>query len=715
MECNKEEALRAKDIAETRMQKNDFTGALRIAQKAQHLFPELANMAHMLAVCEVHCSAQKKAFGSEVDWYAILQVEKTVDETTLKKQFRKLALLLHPDKNKFPAAEAAFKLIGEANRVLSDWESRSSYDVKCRKPVIFHSSHAPKPPSHQQMPWSGSGSKQESRPPHFHPVVPGSDGKLHGASGYPQTHLGTFWTRCSSCHHMFEYLRHFKGKSLHCQSCGAAFDAHEWCEPDFGQNVQHGQSASHSTFTTVQFSQPDACNKGASSSSMQSENASRRTDGAKGTADSSQNGSDTGKSNPGTGEKYPFGSFSWQKQRVFAKKNLDNEVNFVRPPKRAKSHGAIPVDKRSENPHGKHDPKCDEARGLVRCPDPEFNNFDKLRNNFSADQIWACYDEDGMPRYYAQIKKVLCPGFRLQFVWLEYVPKSDAEHDWSSKKLPIACGYYKMGRAEETEGRLMFSHRMDYVKLQNKSRERIHCIVYPRKGEIWAMSKNWDISWMSDPKKHLPRRYEYVEVLSDFEEDLGVRVACLHRLLGFVSLYKRVDEGNDCENAFYQIPPNEKYRFSHQVPSFKMTGKERADVPSGSVELDPTSLDLNELHDSLEKDRAKMRFHGTKLDCSLGSKMSNSGKNSREDRKVVMGLSAQFLVRKLNPEPGRTLLDKFSANKGKYNVTAAGGASHNVSRPSTSSSCFNVQSVSTKEDPAKSKKGVQRLRAFIKD
>ncbi|KAI4379022.1 hypothetical protein MLD38_016428 [Melastoma candidum] len=640
MECNKEEALRAKDIAETRMQKNDFSGALRIAQKAQHLFPELENITNMLAVCEVHCSAQKKVFGTEFDYYAILQVEKTVNETTLKKQFRKLALLLHPDKNKFAGAEAAFKLIGEANRVLSDRESRSSYDIKCRKSVVFHSSHAPKPPAHQQMPWSGArnhngtGSKQESRPPHFQPVVPGGDGKLYGSSGYPQTHRGTFWTSCSSCHLGFEYLRHFKGKSLRCQSCGAAFDAHEYCPPDYGQNFQHGQSASRTTFTTVEFSKPDACNKGASSSSTQFENGSQRTDGAKGTAKSSLNGSDTGQSNAATSGKYPFGRSSRQKQRVFAKKNLDSRDDFLRPPKRVKSHGATPVDKGYENPHGKHDSKFDEAGGLVRCPDPEFHNFDKLRNNFSADQIWACYDEDGMPRYYARIKKVLSPGFRLQFVWLEPVPKSEAEHDWSSKKLPVACGYYRMGRAEETEDPFMFSHRMNCVKLKNKSRERVvQCTIYPRKGEIWAMFRNWDMSWMSDPKKYLPHRYEYVEVLSDFEEDLGVKVACLRRLLGFVSLYKRVDEGNDGKGASYQIPPNEKYRFSHRVPSFKMTGKERADVPSGSVELDPASLDLDELQDSVEKDCARMRFHGTKLDCNLGSKMSNSGKNSGEDRK----------------------------------------------------------------------------------
>ncbi|VVB17487.1 unnamed protein product [Arabis nemorensis] len=50
----------------------------------------------------------------------ILQVEPDADESTIKKQYKKLALHLHPDKNKFPGDESAFKLIGEAKRVLLD-------------------------------------------------------------------------------------------------------------------------------------------------------------------------------------------------------------------------------------------------------------------------------------------------------------------------------------------------------------------------------------------------------------------------------------------------------------------------------------------------------------------------------------------------------------------------------------------------------------------
>ncbi|KAA3468606.1 Chaperone DnaJ [Gossypium australe] len=130
MECNKEEAIRARGIAEHKMKNDDFEGAKRLALKAQKLFPELENIAQLLAVCNVHHCAKLKLNGSEMDWYGILQLDRSANKSSIKKQYRKLALLLHPDKNKFAGAEAAFKLIGEANAVLADQTKRSLYDMK---------------------------------------------------------------------------------------------------------------------------------------------------------------------------------------------------------------------------------------------------------------------------------------------------------------------------------------------------------------------------------------------------------------------------------------------------------------------------------------------------------------------------------------------------------------------------------------------------------
>jgi len=63
------------------------------------------------------------------DFYAVLGVKKDVTAPELKKAYRKLARLHHPDSNPGnAAAEARFKEISEANAVLSDSAQRTEYD-----------------------------------------------------------------------------------------------------------------------------------------------------------------------------------------------------------------------------------------------------------------------------------------------------------------------------------------------------------------------------------------------------------------------------------------------------------------------------------------------------------------------------------------------------------------------------------------------------------
>ncbi|KAL3519816.1 hypothetical protein ACH5RR_017965 [Cinchona calisaya] len=65
-----------------------------------------------------------------VDYYKILQVDKSAKDEDLKKAYRKLAMKWHPDKNpnNKKEAEAKFKQISEAYEVLSDPERRAIYD-----------------------------------------------------------------------------------------------------------------------------------------------------------------------------------------------------------------------------------------------------------------------------------------------------------------------------------------------------------------------------------------------------------------------------------------------------------------------------------------------------------------------------------------------------------------------------------------------------------
>lgn len=64
-----------------------------------------------------------------IDYYKILEIDKTADEKEIKKSYRRLARKYHPDKNQGNAeSEKKFKQINEAYEVLSDAEKRKKYD-----------------------------------------------------------------------------------------------------------------------------------------------------------------------------------------------------------------------------------------------------------------------------------------------------------------------------------------------------------------------------------------------------------------------------------------------------------------------------------------------------------------------------------------------------------------------------------------------------------
>ena len=63
------------------------------------------------------------------DYYEILGVERGAQPEQIKKAYRKLAHLYHPDKNPGDSeAEARFKEAAEAYEVLSNPEKRANYD-----------------------------------------------------------------------------------------------------------------------------------------------------------------------------------------------------------------------------------------------------------------------------------------------------------------------------------------------------------------------------------------------------------------------------------------------------------------------------------------------------------------------------------------------------------------------------------------------------------
>ncbi|XP_027367600.1 uncharacterized protein LOC113873604 [Abrus precatorius] len=676
MDCNKDEAVRARQIAESRMQRGEFVEALKFATKAKSLYANVENIAQIIAVCQVHNAAHNKLFGSDMDWYAILQTEGLADEATVKKQYRKLALLLHPDKNKFAGAEAAFKLIGEANGVLSDQVKRSLYDMKFKASVRVAAPKTPLHPSNENVFATKNHGNATNYQKGFY---------SNPASSNQQSELSTFWTSCQHCNTKYQYYTHVVNATLRCQKCLKAFKAHAF---------SFGYQGVTLVYTTVNIKKErpthghpkPACNpvsikkcdtgvgglcKGEESkdgcvpASKAMESQSSKNVGSKRVRQSAPDARES--SNAGKGDDVKDGNVrendvdpsrlnvrrsSRQKHHVsyMETSDVDDFQGPLKKPQQSGSFDANEVEKENvpagggsssnnnpagaidqstevrnkvSNPHeetsscNKSKVKQSHAQGekvsesdfdlrtseeencsplnsnvcsspeIIHCPDADFNDFekDKAEGCFAVNQLWAIYDTaDAMPRFYALVKKVTSP-FKLQINWLEPDPDDECEIDWNDADLPIGCGKFKLGGSQKTTDRSMFSHQMQCVKGSGKR----SYLVYPCKGETWAIFRDWDIKWSSNLENYLGHDFQYVEIISDFAENVGIEVAYLRKVEGFVSLFQKMKNGVN----LFRVQPNELYRFSHRIPSYKMTGNERKGVPRGSFELDPAALHTN--------------------------------------------------------------------------------------------------------------------------
>lgn len=209
------EAERLLGISAKFLETRDLNGAREFALLAQDREPLLDGSDQILAIIDVLTVADKHSNNSRVDWYSILQIEGRIhDADLIKRNYRRLALLLHPDKNKYPSAETAFKLVTEAWAVLSDEEKKCNYDSKLNVELAPNSA-APSQFRHQQnkLPVrrstraaAGAGTSHS----------PGSQ----GGGARTQTR---FWTACPYCYILYQYPTDYVDCCLRCQKCRRAF------------------------------------------------------------------------------------------------------------------------------------------------------------------------------------------------------------------------------------------------------------------------------------------------------------------------------------------------------------------------------------------------------------------------------------------------------------------------------------------------------------
>ncbi|EOA23085.1 hypothetical protein CARUB_v10003867mg [Capsella rubella] len=252
MECNKDEARRAMDIAERKVSENDYFGAKKFVNKAQVLYPDLV----------------------EADWYRVLGVEPLADDDALKRQYKKLALLLHPDKNRFKGAEGAFKLVSQAWCLLSDKVKRSAYDQK-RK--LKKAKKPPNPPHNVNQDARGgvdtsaratSDKPKPPKPPKPHKPASSYEHQNVRDYVYPSPKARSykhapartdsfeqvkdnmwFWAKCNRCKTQCQYLAPYcHYKTIHCQNCGQDFIATQTMKPvNYSSSPQQQQQQNRAT------------------------------------------------------------------------------------------------------------------------------------------------------------------------------------------------------------------------------------------------------------------------------------------------------------------------------------------------------------------------------------------------------------------------------------------------------------------------------------
>ncbi|XP_004229298.1 uncharacterized protein [Solanum lycopersicum] len=645
MDCNKEEAIKARGMAEVMMRNRDFVGAKKFASKAQKLFPDLENITQMVSICEVHCSAEKTSFGNEKDWYSILKVEPTADDALIRKQYRKFALLLHPDKNKFPGAADAFSLIGEAISVLLDGPKRT----------LYNSRHIPS--GRFQVPMQHKSCQPDTRK--HHKVT---------QSGAPESEP-TFWTICPCCSIKYKYHKTFLNQLLRCPNSKKSYRGYEVNDSVATPGTSRSQPTSSQkkgadeTLARNSFIQPEFPSEVSQESNRngKSDNAYRKMNKEGLSGEYKRKNTERKKISIESSEKCDLSEDTnfevdthvpGQKsqcltrenqrrstrcrQHVTHRDNLSDEDEEEGPSKRSKGVGYPSPTKESEVQHLSHaaTPKGKEKKlkdslsseerlqnteqeaetangrvdlplkGSVDCPsdvgasamaepkiyqcaDPDFSDFDKDKEEscFKVGQVWAIYDSlDAMPRFYAVISKIVSPAFKLSITWLEPDPLNEDETKWLSEGLPASCGRFRKGNLEDIEDLPMFSHLVCAINRHSCGAIKI----FPLQGETWAIFRDWDLNWCSGLERKKKFKYDFVEVLSDFADAIGVHVVKLVKANGFTCLFHRAGHP-------FVVPAKEMLRFSHRVPSFKMTGMERNDVPEGSFELDPASLPTDQV------------------------------------------------------------------------------------------------------------------------
>ncbi|KAL2519721.1 DNAJ heat shock N-terminal domain-containing protein [Abeliophyllum distichum] len=661
MECNRDEAVRAKEIAERKFLDKDIKAAKKFAIKAQNLYPGLEGISQVVRTFEVYISAEEKING-EYNWYAVLGVTPLADDETVRKQYRKLALLLHPDKNKSVGAEGAFKLVSQAWSLLSDKSKRLAYDQKYGTTFQERkqTTKGGKPPTKQ----NGFYNFAKNADPQM--KVPKGNSSKRDASSGPgpsrKKERRTFWTVCHRCKMQYEYLRMYLNQHLLCPNCLEAYFATEIEPPSAGFNSSN--SSNHSNFQRAPFFDSNGAASTAQAANMvqqayekvrrerqKKQAATRREEALRRKNHSSKRTIDGGSSGHSNAVKRRKGVEDCGTNKDTVKKvnhNVDvkqlliekvqgeirqklNEQTSTSAPKMTSREAYVNnIENETANEQGNsvtNNARLDQIEPVkdnsqiplnklnfadmesikqisAHVPDSDFHDFDRDRmaSCFRDHQVWALYDgDDGMPRYYAKIRNVISlDPFEVQISWL-----SSKANEWFDSGFSKTCGVFGIGKRGISNSIDSFSHKVKWMKGSDGTIQ-----ILPHKGDVWALYRNWSADWNELTEDIVIHKYDIVEVLEDYDEELGVIFIPLVKVAG----HKAIFHQHWSPKEIRRIPREEMSRFSHRVPSRLLTGREGSSAPKGCRELDPAATPLELLQViSVTKDTESMEDDITEI------------------------------------------------------------------------------------------------------
>ncbi|KAL2558719.1 DNAJ heat shock N-terminal domain-containing protein [Forsythia ovata] len=626
MECNRDEALRAKTIAEDKLEKKDFAVARKFALKAHTLFPGLEGITQLLTTLDVYISGENKING-EVDWYGVLGVNPSCDDEAIKKQYRKLALLLHPDKNKIVGADGAFKLLSEAWSMLSDTAKRFSYNQRRGSRGV-----------QQKVPMHTGGPSAASRANGYHNVASRTTSALktknNGAKvpptsvptpSHPRT--DTFWTICRRCMMHYEYLKIYLNHTLLCPNCHKAFLASEAASP----------------FNRSKSSNPDP--------PQRHQNLSNHTP-SQNSFDTGRNAAAAKKSGPGQAGPNSFRHANFQQESLSGAVGVSSKDPSIA----TKAANVVKqVQQKLKRAYTEsHAPTGLEGDIRRRKLDNDGNRYG-MNNNLgqenggigragtSGSRIFhfpGTYSQPNSTRELTllETRKMLLDKAQKEIrkklnEWISRTPSNTVNRE-SKKVIERKREKHKSthngkvglsSRIEEQADKRRVSCSADNA---DKEDIRAASLSVPDPdfhdfdkdrtessfgdNEVWAAYDDDDsmprfyalinkvisrnpfkvrISWLNSKTNSefgpidLGRlSYDMVMVLDDYEEQ-GVSVTPLMKVIGFKTVFRPNLE----PEIVKRIPKEEMFRFSHQVPYHSLTGQEGQNAPKGCLELDPAA------------------------------------------------------------------------------------------------------------------------------